>query len=110
MNVEYYSSLALVTSVVVYVLAMVCHTCEWAAARRIAPEDTAAAGERTVAESAPAFAAVHASGAVTSRAAETTAAAAPGISHRSDSASGARSAAEPGGGRTAYFTRRVHIM
>ncbi len=35
MNLEYYSSLALVTSVVVYVLAMFAHAAEWAAAGRM---------------------------------------------------------------------------
>jgi cytochrome c-type biogenesis protein CcsB len=35
MTYEYYSSLALVSSVVVYVLAMCAHTAEWAAARRL---------------------------------------------------------------------------
>ena len=35
MTYEYYSSLALVSSVVVYVLAMCAHTAEWAVARRI---------------------------------------------------------------------------
>ena len=35
MTYEYYSSLALVSSVVVYVLAMFAHTAEWAAARRL---------------------------------------------------------------------------
>ncbi len=34
MSYEYYSSLALVSSVVVYALAMFAHTAEWAAARR----------------------------------------------------------------------------
>ncbi len=33
MNAEYYSSLALVTSVVVYLLSMIAHAAEWAAAR-----------------------------------------------------------------------------
>ena len=35
MTYEYYSSLAVVSSVVVYVLAMCAHTAEWAAARRL---------------------------------------------------------------------------
>jgi cytochrome c-type biogenesis protein CcsB len=35
MSYEYYSSLALVSSVVVYALAMFAHTAEWAAARRL---------------------------------------------------------------------------
>ncbi len=35
MNYEYYSSLALVTSVVVYMLAMFAHAAEWASARRV---------------------------------------------------------------------------
>ena len=35
MTYEYYSSLALVSSVVVYALAMFAHTAEWAAARRL---------------------------------------------------------------------------
>ncbi|MDN5804577.1 MAG: c-type cytochrome biogenesis protein CcsB, partial [Microlunatus sp.] len=34
MNLEYYSSAALVTSVVIYLLAMTAHAAEWAAARR----------------------------------------------------------------------------
>ena len=34
MTYEYYSSLALVSSVVVYALAMFAHAAEWAAARR----------------------------------------------------------------------------
>jgi cytochrome c-type biogenesis protein CcsB len=37
MNPEYLSSLALVTSVVVYALAMFAHAAEWAAARSVAP-------------------------------------------------------------------------
>ncbi|HEV2928532.1 MAG TPA: hypothetical protein VGW74_07560 [Propionibacteriaceae bacterium] len=37
MNLEYYSSLALVASVVVYVVAMCLHAAEWAAARQVAP-------------------------------------------------------------------------
>ena len=41
MNVEYYSSLALVASVVTYVLAMFLHAAEWAAARRVAAEPAA---------------------------------------------------------------------
>ncbi|HET9873617.1 MAG TPA: c-type cytochrome biogenesis protein CcsB [Propionibacteriaceae bacterium] len=35
MKYEFYSSLALVTSVVIYLLAMIAHAAEWAAARRI---------------------------------------------------------------------------
>jgi cytochrome c-type biogenesis protein CcsB len=35
MNYEFYSSLALVTSVVIYLLSMIAHAAEWAAARRI---------------------------------------------------------------------------
>ena len=35
MNLEYYSSLALVTSVVVYLLALSAHAAEWASARRV---------------------------------------------------------------------------
>ena len=35
MTYEYYSSLALVSSVVVYALAMFAHAAEWAAARRV---------------------------------------------------------------------------
>ena len=41
MNFEYYSSLALVASVVVYVVAMFLHAAEWAAARRVAVEPAA---------------------------------------------------------------------
>ena len=41
MNIEYYSNAALVTSVVVYLLAMVAHAAEWAAARRAPVEDVA---------------------------------------------------------------------
>ncbi len=41
MNYEYYSSLALVTSVVVYMIAMFAHAAEWAAARRV-PADAEA--------------------------------------------------------------------
>jgi cytochrome c-type biogenesis protein CcsB len=37
-NLEYYSSLALVASVVVYVVAMFLHAAEWASARRVAAE------------------------------------------------------------------------
>ena len=37
MNFAYYSSLALVTSVVVYVLAMIAHAAEWSAARKVVP-------------------------------------------------------------------------
>ena len=35
MSYEYYSSVALVTSVVVYLLAMSAHAAEWASARRL---------------------------------------------------------------------------
>ena len=35
MTYEYYSSLSLVSSVVVYALAMFAHAAEWAAARRV---------------------------------------------------------------------------
>ncbi len=42
MNYEYFSSLALVTSVVVYTLAMFAHAAEWASARRTAAADTRA--------------------------------------------------------------------
>ena len=41
MNLEYYSSAALVTSVVVYLLAMTAYTAEWAAARRAPVEESA---------------------------------------------------------------------
>jgi cytochrome c-type biogenesis protein CcsB len=44
-NFEYYSSLALVASVVVYVVAMFLHAAEWAAARRVAAEPAAAERE-----------------------------------------------------------------
>jgi cytochrome c-type biogenesis protein CcsB len=40
-NLEYYSSLALVASVVVYVVALLLHAAEWAAARRVAAEPAA---------------------------------------------------------------------
>ena len=36
MNWEYYSNVALVTSVVVYLLAMMAHAAEWASARDVA--------------------------------------------------------------------------
>ena len=39
MNLEYYSSAALVTSVVVYLLAMTAHAAEWAAARKAPVEE-----------------------------------------------------------------------
>ncbi len=42
MSYEYYSSLALVSSVVVYALAMFAHTAEWAAARRLGAAKPAA--------------------------------------------------------------------
>ena len=35
MNLEYYSNLAFVTSVVLYALAMFAHAAEWAAARKV---------------------------------------------------------------------------
>jgi len=41
MNTEYYSNAALVTSVVVYLLAMFAHAAEWAAARRVTADDQA---------------------------------------------------------------------
>ncbi len=41
MNWEYYSSLALVTSIVVYALAMFVHAAEWAAARKVSVEASA---------------------------------------------------------------------
>ena len=41
MNFEYYSSLALVASVVVYLVAMFLHAAEWAAARRVTAEPAA---------------------------------------------------------------------
>ena len=41
MNLEYYSSAALVTAVVVYLLALIAHAAEWAAARRSPVEDQA---------------------------------------------------------------------
>ncbi|GAA1426697.1 c-type cytochrome biogenesis protein CcsB [Microlunatus lacustris] len=41
MSLEYYSSVALVTSVVVYMLAMFAHAGEWAAARSLAPAGAA---------------------------------------------------------------------
>ena len=46
MNPEYLSSAALVTSVVVYLLAMVAHAGEWAAARSLAPAGATAASRR----------------------------------------------------------------
>ena len=42
MTFEYYSSLALVSSVVVYALAMFAHAAEWAAARRLGGTEPAA--------------------------------------------------------------------
>jgi cytochrome c-type biogenesis protein CcsB len=107
-NVEYYSSLALVTSVVVYVLAMVAHACEWAAARRVAADDSATAadeisatdvsrgGERTVAEGTPARTAAGASSAASSRIAQTTPTLALDVADRDDSAGGTRTGSEPG--------------
>jgi cytochrome c-type biogenesis protein CcsB len=44
-NLEYYSSLALVASVVVYVVAMFLHAAEWAAARKVAAVPAAAEAE-----------------------------------------------------------------
>ena len=44
-NYEYYSSLALVTSVVVYVLAMFAHAAEWASARRVQADESVEARE-----------------------------------------------------------------
>ncbi|CAA9386062.1 MAG: Cytochrome c-type biogenesis protein CcsA/ResC [uncultured Propionibacteriaceae bacterium] len=41
MNYEYYSSVTLVTSVVVYMLAMFAHAAEWASARDVAVENSA---------------------------------------------------------------------
>ena len=52
MNLAYYSSLALVTSVVVYLLAMIAYAAEWAAARKAPVEDVgrpAGAGRRRAA-------------------------------------------------------------
>ena len=46
MRYEYYSNVALVSSVVVYVLAMFAHAAEWAAARRLDPAEE---GERELA-------------------------------------------------------------
>ena len=40
MNLEYYSSAALVTSVVVYLLAMTAYAAEWAAARKAPVEES----------------------------------------------------------------------
>ncbi|GAA3717985.1 hypothetical protein GCM10022204_42390 [Microlunatus aurantiacus] len=45
MNLEYYSSAALVTSVVVYLLAMTAHAAEWAAARKAPAEEQVEARE-----------------------------------------------------------------
>jgi cytochrome c-type biogenesis protein CcsB len=98
-NVEYYSSLALVSSVVVYVLAMVLHACEWAAARRVHTDETAVSGldgDRAVAKDADALAVVSASGAATSRTGDTTPTASIDIAELGDTAT-ARSGAEPGG-------------
>jgi cytochrome c-type biogenesis protein CcsB len=125
MNVEYYSSLALVTSVVVYVLAMVAHTCEWAAARGVATDETVdsvaaadessataagAAGERTVAGTATALAAVHASGAASSRGAEAPIAAASDTARLGTATSGARSGAESGSGAAAGFEASARLQ
>ena len=40
MRYEYYSNLALVSSAVVYMLAMFAHAAEWAAARRLTRDRT----------------------------------------------------------------------
>ena len=40
MSYAYYSSLALVTSVVVYMLAMFAHAAEWASARRVPADES----------------------------------------------------------------------
>ena len=45
MNLEYASNAALVTSVVVYLLAVTAHAAEWAAARRTPLEETVAERE-----------------------------------------------------------------
>ena len=45
MNYGYYSSLALVTSVVVYMLAMFAHAAEWASARRVPADESVEARE-----------------------------------------------------------------
>ena len=45
MNLEYYSSLALVASVVVYIAAMLMHAAEWAAARQVTAEPAVAEPE-----------------------------------------------------------------
>ena len=49
MNDEYYSNAALVTSVVVYLLAMFAHAAEWAAARRVTADDQAGVEPRVLA-------------------------------------------------------------
>jgi len=46
MNFEYYSSVALVTSVVVYVLALCAHAAEWASARGVTGEALSTTGSR----------------------------------------------------------------
>jgi cytochrome c-type biogenesis protein CcsB len=57
MTVEYYSSLALVSSVVVYALAMFLHAAEWAAARRVGvdagDDESSAPAELASAEPGP---------------------------------------------------------
>ena len=57
MNLEYYSSLALVASVVVYVVAMFLHAAEWSAARHVAEPATepalVAVGAKTPPEPVP---------------------------------------------------------
>jgi cytochrome c-type biogenesis protein CcsB len=54
-NFEYYSSLALVASVLVYVMAMFLHAAEWAAARRVVAEPAAVESELvSVGSAAPA--------------------------------------------------------
>ena len=42
MNLEYYSNLAFVASVVVYALAMLAHAAEWATARKVDGDVSAA--------------------------------------------------------------------
>ena len=49
MNHEYYSNAALVTSVVVYLLAMFAHAAEWASARRVTVDETASVEPRLLA-------------------------------------------------------------
>lgn len=45
MTVEYFSNLAMVTSVIIYAIAVVLHAAEWAAARKVGDRDTAWAVE-----------------------------------------------------------------